>query len=87
MPREPAEVDKMTIHEELRTLGYKLEYECGHSEDRTEVWINEKAGMAVRIEWMRVVGEGGEGLVTSLWAPALAQAERWSPLEELWTCG
>jgi len=48
----------MTIHEELQKLGYKLEYEYGNSEDRTEVWINEKAGMAVRIEWMRVHGEG-----------------------------
>jgi hypothetical protein len=57
MPREPAEVNTMTIHEELRTLGYKLEYEYGHNEDRTEVWINEKAGMAVRIEWMRVDGQ------------------------------
>jgi len=44
----------MTIQEELRKLGYKLEYEYGPNEDRTEVWINEEAGMAVRIEWMRV---------------------------------
>jgi len=44
----------MTIHDELRKLGYKLEYEYGHNEDRTEVWINENAGMAVRIEWMSV---------------------------------
>jgi len=48
----------MTIADELRKLGYKLEYEYGRNEDRTEVWINEKAGMAVRIEWMRVQGEG-----------------------------
>jgi len=54
MPREPPEVNRMSIGEELRELGYKLEYEYGHSEDRTEVWTNEKAGMAVRIEWMRV---------------------------------
>ena len=58
MLREPPEVTRMSIGEELRKLGYKLEYEYGHSEDRTEVWINEKAGMAVRIEWMRVHGEG-----------------------------
>ena len=49
----------MTIHDELRQLGYTLEYEYGPDEDRTEVWINEKAGMAVRIEWMRVLGERG----------------------------
>jgi len=58
MLREPPEVNRMTIADELRTLGYKLEYEYGHSGDRTEVWINEKLGMAVRIEWMRVEGEG-----------------------------
>ena len=48
----------MTIADELRELGYKLEYEYGHSAERTEVWVNEKAGMAVRIEWMRIEGEG-----------------------------
>ena len=46
----------MTIHDELQKLGYKFEYEHGDSEERTEVWVNEKAGMAVRIEWMRVEG-------------------------------
>ncbi len=50
---------RMSVSDELRKLGYKLEYEYGNSEDRTEVWINETAGMAVRIEWMRVVGERG----------------------------
>ena len=40
MPRELPEVNMMTIHEELRQLGYKLEYEYGRNEDRTEVWIN-----------------------------------------------
>ncbi len=59
MLREPAEGDRMTIHEVLRNLGYKLEYEYGNSEDRAEVWIDEAAGMAVRIEWMRVTGERG----------------------------
>ena len=44
----------MSIADELRNLGYKFEYEHGDSEERTEVWINERAGMAVRIEWMRV---------------------------------
>jgi len=49
----------MSVSDELRRQGYKLEYEYGNSEDKTEVWINETAGMAVRIEWMRVVGERG----------------------------
>ena len=48
----------MGVGDELRKLGYKREYEYGHNGDLTEVWINEKAGMAVRIEWMRVIGEG-----------------------------
>ena len=57
MPRELAEARRMTIHDELRKLGYKFEYEHGDSEERTEVWVNEKAGMAVRIEWIRIEGE------------------------------
>ena len=56
MPRELAGVSKMTVADELRKQGYMLEYEYGDREDRTEVWINEKAGMAVRIEWMSVDG-------------------------------
>ena len=47
----------MGIHDELRKLGYRFEYEHGNSEDRTEVWVNEEAGMAVRIEWMKVEGK------------------------------
>jgi len=58
MPRELPEVNRMSIGDELRQLGYKLEYEYSHSEDRTEVRIKEKLGMAVRIEWMTVHGEG-----------------------------
>ena len=48
----------MGIADELRNQGYKLEYEYGRSGDLTEVWVNKKAGMAVRIEWMSVDGEG-----------------------------
>jgi len=54
VPRELVEGRTMSIADELRNLGYKLEYEYGDSEDRTEVWVNKKAGMAVRIEWMRI---------------------------------
>jgi hypothetical protein len=44
----------MGVHNELRKLGYCFEYEHGDSEDRTEVWVNEPAEMAIRIEWMKV---------------------------------
>ena len=44
----------MGVREELQREGYRFEYEHGDSEGRTEVWVNEKAGMAVRIEWMRM---------------------------------
>ena len=44
----------MGIHDELGKMGYVFEYEHGDSEERTEVWINRKAGMAVRIEWFRL---------------------------------
>lgn len=44
----------MGIHEELGRMGYRFEYEHGDSEDRKEVWVNEEAGMAVRIEWFRL---------------------------------
>jgi len=44
----------MGIHDELRKMGYVFEYDYGDSEDRTEVWTNREAGMAVRIEWMKI---------------------------------
>ena len=44
----------MGIGEELKKMGYQFEYESGDSEDRTEVWTNKEAGMAVRIEWMKL---------------------------------
>ena len=44
----------MGIHDELRRTGYTFEYDYGDSEDRTEVWTNKEAGMAVRIEWMKI---------------------------------
>ena len=45
---------RMGVAEEVREEGYKLEYEYGNGEDHTEVWVNEEACMAVRIEWMKV---------------------------------
>ena len=44
----------MGIHDELRNMGYTFEYDYGDSEDRTEVWTNKEASMAVRIEWMKI---------------------------------
>ncbi len=42
----------MGIHDGFRRQVYKLDYDCGNSGDMTAVWINEDAGMAVRIEWI-----------------------------------
>lgn len=44
----------MGIAEELRKEGHNLEYEYDEGEDHTEVWTNEQAGKAVRIQWMKV---------------------------------
>ena len=44
----------MGIHDELTKMGYRFEYERGDSEERTEVWVNKEAGMAVRIEWFHL---------------------------------
>ena len=44
----------MGIADELKRQGYRLGYEYGDGEDRTEVWINDEAGTAVRIEWMKI---------------------------------
>ena len=45
---------RMAIAEELKKRGYNLEYEYDEGEDHTEVWTNEKAGKAVRIQWMAI---------------------------------
>ena len=44
----------MGIDEELRRQGFKFEYQSMDGNDRKEVWVNEKAGLAVRIEWLRL---------------------------------
>ena len=44
----------MGICETLREEGYVFEYDHGNREERTEVWINKEAKMAVRIEWIRM---------------------------------
>jgi len=44
----------MGVAEELKKEGYGLEYEYDEGEDHTEVWTNEQAGKAVRIQWMKL---------------------------------
>ena len=44
----------MEIGEALKSQGYEFEYDHGDSEERIEVWINKKAGMALRLEWIRL---------------------------------
>ena len=44
----------MSIHDELKKLGYKFDHEHGCSEDRTEVWVNRSTGMGIAIEWFRL---------------------------------
>ncbi len=44
----------MGIQAELKKQGYRFHYQSIDGEDRKEVWINEKDGMAVRIEWLRL---------------------------------
>ncbi len=45
---------KMGVADEFKRQGYRLEYEYGDGGDHTEVWINDEAGMAVKIERMKV---------------------------------
>ena len=47
------------IREALREEGYVFEYDHGNGEDRTEVWINKEAKMAIRIEWIRMDDKEG----------------------------
>ena len=43
----------MSIQDELRKEGYIYQYGCEISHgDRKEVWLNKKAGVAIRIEWI-----------------------------------
>ncbi len=44
----------MGVGGELRKRSYRLEYGYANSEDRTEVWISEGKGMAVRTEWTKL---------------------------------
>ena len=44
----------MGIEQELQKQGYEYQYACELGEDRKQVWINKKAGIAIRIEWIRM---------------------------------
>ena len=44
----------MGIEQELKNQGYRLEYEQNEGEDKKQVWMNDKAGMALRIEWIKI---------------------------------
>jgi hypothetical protein len=44
----------MSIENELTQMGYEFEYAYKDGNDRTEVWVNAQAGIAVRIEWLAV---------------------------------
>jgi len=44
----------MGIAEELKKGGYDLEYERDEGGDHTEVWINRKARMAVKVQWLKM---------------------------------
>ena len=48
------EVNKMSIHEELKKQGFVFDREYGCSENRAEVWINKETQKGVRIEWFRL---------------------------------
>ena len=48
----------MKIHDALREEGFAFEYERSRGEDKIEVWVNQDAKMAVRIEWLRIDEEG-----------------------------
>ncbi len=41
----------MSIQDELRKQGYEYDHEYGHTEDRTEVWVNRKTGRGIASEW------------------------------------
>ena len=48
----------MRIHEGLKKQGYVFEYERARGKDRIEVWTNEAAKTAVRIEWIKIDEDG-----------------------------
>lgn len=48
--------EQAAIHRALRTAGFVYEYGVPDGEDWTEVWVNDRAKLAVRIHWLRVTG-------------------------------
>jgi hypothetical protein len=45
----------MSIYTELAHMGYEFDHEFGDTEERTEVWVNRKAGIGIMLEWFRMV--------------------------------
>jgi hypothetical protein len=50
----PGGQEQAAIHRALRGAGFVYEYGVPDGEDWTEVWVSDKAKLAVRIEWLRV---------------------------------
>lgn len=48
----------MRVREALREEGFAFEYEQKRGDGVIEVWVNEKAKMAARIEWLRIDEQG-----------------------------
>ena len=44
----------MKIDKNLKKQGFALDAESTESEAPAEIWINEKAGLGVRLEWFRL---------------------------------
>ena len=44
----------MGIDKELQKQGYEFDIECSDREAPAEIWINEKAGFGVRLEWFKL---------------------------------
>jgi len=44
----------MRIDKQLKKKGFDLNHELTESEAPAEIWINEKVGFGVRLEWFRL---------------------------------
>lgn len=54
----------MRIHDALREEGFVFEYDYADGEDRTEIWVNEKQSMSVRIQWLKIEGDDGRTIAS-----------------------
>ena len=44
----------MVIDKILRSCGFEFNFEHTESEAPAEIWINERAGFGVRLEWFKL---------------------------------